>query len=83
MAGISNNRGRKRQGLFVDDDEMEIMPIGAGNEVGRSCIVLKFKGKTLMVLWLWIQRIFSNIHSLTVEFTQVTLGKLPYLSLTK
>ena len=35
------------------DDESELMiisPIGAGNEVGRSCIVLKFKGKTVMVL---------------------------------
>ncbi|KAF1780865.1 Beta-Casp domain [Phytophthora cactorum] len=28
---------------------MRIMPLGAGNEVGRSCIVLKFKGKTIML----------------------------------
>jgi cleavage and polyadenylation specificity factor subunit 3 len=31
-------------------DKMLIMPIGAGNEVGRSCIILKFKGKTIMVI---------------------------------
>ena len=29
-------------------DVMEIMPIGAGNEVGRSCCILKFMGKTIM-----------------------------------
>lgn len=35
-----------------DSDErhiMRIMPLGAGNEVGRSCIILKFKGKTIML----------------------------------
>jgi cleavage and polyadenylation specificity factor subunit 3 len=32
-----------------DNDLLEIMPIGAGSEVGRSCIILKYKGKTIMV----------------------------------
>lgn len=30
------------------ENEMHIMPIGAGNEVGRSCCILKFMGKTIM-----------------------------------
>eukprot|EP01105_Mastigella_eilhardi_P026445 TRINITY_DN7671_c0_g1_i1.p1 TRINITY_DN7671_c0_g1~~TRINITY_DN7671_c0_g1_i1.p1 ORF type:complete len:723 (-),score=182.93 TRINITY_DN7671_c0_g1_i1:70-2238(-) len=30
------------------EDTLEIMPLGAGNEVGRSCVLLKFKGKTVM-----------------------------------
>jgi Cft2 family RNA processing exonuclease len=30
-------------------DQLTIMPLGAGCEVGRSCILLKFKGKTIMV----------------------------------
>lgn len=30
------------------NNEMQIMPIGAGNEVGRSCCILKFMGKTIM-----------------------------------
>lgn len=30
------------------ENEMQIMPIGAGNEVGRSCCILKFMGKTIM-----------------------------------
>lgn len=28
---------------------MKITPLGAGNEVGRSCHILKYKGKTIMV----------------------------------
>ncbi|KAG5190345.1 cleavage and polyadenylation specificity factor subunit 3 [Tribonema minus] len=28
---------------------MTIMPIGAGNEVGRSCIIIKYMGKTIML----------------------------------
>ena len=27
---------------------MQIIPLGAGQEVGRSCILLKFHGKTIM-----------------------------------
>ena len=30
------------------DDVMEITPLGAGQEVGRSCLYLKYKGKTIM-----------------------------------
>ena len=35
--------------LEGEGDILEIMPIGAGSEVGRSCILLKFKGKHIMV----------------------------------
>jgi cleavage and polyadenylation specificity factor subunit 3 len=31
-----------------DGDVLEIMPIGAGNEVGRSCVLVTFKGKKIM-----------------------------------
>lgn len=30
-------------------DSVEIIPLGGGCEVGRSCILLKFKGKTVML----------------------------------
>ena len=30
------------------DDEMTIKPLGSGRSVGRSCVVLKFKGSTVM-----------------------------------
>ncbi|ORZ37482.1 cleavage and polyadenylation specificity factor subunit 3-like protein [Catenaria anguillulae PL171] len=32
-----------------EDEMMYFQPIGAGSEVGRSCHMLKFKGKTLML----------------------------------
>lgn len=32
----------------VDGDLLEITPLGAGCEVGRSCVVMKFRGKTIM-----------------------------------
>ncbi|CAN0433785.1 unnamed protein product, partial [Hapterophycus canaliculatus] len=37
------------QGVEDDHETMRIMPIGAGNEVGRSCIILKYMGKTIML----------------------------------
>jgi cleavage and polyadenylation specificity factor subunit 3 len=51
---IQFNNQLKRKAEYVigegeDEDLMEITPLGAGNEVGRSCIILKFKGKTVMV----------------------------------
>ena len=32
----------------INENILEITPIGAGNEVGRSCVLLKYKGKTVM-----------------------------------
>ena len=34
--------------VTIGGEKLEITPLGAGNEVGRSCIVLQFKGKTIM-----------------------------------
>ena len=35
-----------------ESDLLSIRPLGAGQEVGRSCIMLEFKGKKIMVgLW--------------------------------
>lgn len=33
----------------VGQNEMQITPLGAGQEVGRSCHILKFMGKTIML----------------------------------
>ena len=41
-------KGSKRK-ININGDILEITPYGAGSEVGRSCIVLSFKGKTIMV----------------------------------
>ncbi|EAR92480.3 metallo beta lactamase domain protein (macronuclear) [Tetrahymena thermophila SB210] len=32
----------------IKNDQMVIYPLGAGQEVGRSCIILEYKGKTIM-----------------------------------
>lgn len=33
----------------LGSERMKITPLGAGSEVGRSCIIVEFKGKTIMV----------------------------------
>lgn len=46
----------------IDDSEeniLEIIPLGAGQEVGRSCIVIKYKGKCVMVYTIFILAHFS------------------------
>uniref|UniRef100_A0A5K3EH88 Cleavage and polyadenylation specificity factor subunit 3 n=2 Tax=Mesocestoides corti TaxID=53468 RepID=A0A5K3EH88_MESCO len=35
--------------VFDDNDKLTIMPLGAGQEVGRSCILLTFKGKKIIL----------------------------------
>lgn len=42
---------KRKADLPVGDanDLMEVTPLGAGSEVGRSCHVLKYKGKTVLV----------------------------------
>lgn len=37
------------QTIEVENDLLVIKPLGAGQEVGRSCIVLEFKGKRVML----------------------------------
>ncbi len=32
-----------------DDDLLKITPLGAGNEVGRSCILLQYKTKNILL----------------------------------
>eukprot|EP00397_Hematodinium_sp_SG-2012_P028528 GEMP01030041.1.p1 GENE.GEMP01030041.1~~GEMP01030041.1.p1 ORF type:complete len:710 (+),score=150.49 GEMP01030041.1:44-2131(+) len=46
MATVVVDGGKRK--LEVDGDTMEIIPLGAGSEVGRSCCIVKFKGKTVM-----------------------------------
>eukprot|EP00922_Rhytidocystis_sp_ex-Travisia-forbesii_P025467 GHVS01037389.1.p1 GENE.GHVS01037389.1~~GHVS01037389.1.p1 ORF type:complete len:483 (+),score=69.56 GHVS01037389.1:1232-2680(+) len=34
---------------LIDDDTLEVTPLGAGCEVGRSCIVVSFRGSSVML----------------------------------
>eukprot|EP01116_Phalansterium_solitarium_P022031 TRINITY_DN7121_c0_g1_i1.p1 TRINITY_DN7121_c0_g1~~TRINITY_DN7121_c0_g1_i1.p1 ORF type:complete len:708 (-),score=188.83 TRINITY_DN7121_c0_g1_i1:377-2500(-) len=45
MANVIKRKIETSQGSV---DVLEVMPIGAGNEVGRSCVLMRFKGKTVM-----------------------------------
>lgn len=46
---------RKMSALRADDepvdpsDELFFLNLGGGNEVGRSCHIIQYKGKTIMV----------------------------------
>jgi hypothetical protein len=44
--------------------QLKIKPLGAGKEVGRSCILLQYKGKTIMVRvdGLAFMSVFSIAH---------------------
>ncbi|KAH3758165.1 cleavage and polyadenylation specificity factor subunit 3-I [Pelomyxa schiedti] len=46
--GVAVTSLRKRKEPAPPDDQLEIMPLGAGNEVGRSCVLLKYKGKSVL-----------------------------------
>lgn len=41
----------KRRDSFAsrEEDKLIITPLGAGNEVGRSCVYMNYKGKTVLV----------------------------------
>lgn len=40
---------KRHGGELLGSEQLTIMPLGAGSEVGRSCIIVKFKGKTIML----------------------------------
>lgn len=41
--------GGPSSSAYHASDEIEILPLGSGGEVGRSCVVLRFKGRTAML----------------------------------
>lgn len=43
---ISGSNGAQR--IDVNGEILEIIPLGSGSEVGRSCVVMKFAGKNIM-----------------------------------
>jgi len=44
------NAASQEEDDFVDPtDELKFVCLGGGNEVGRSCHIIQYKGKTVMV----------------------------------
>lgn len=51
MASTGQPSSLKRRDASVTrgGDQLTITPLGAGNEVGRSCVYMSYKGKTVLV----------------------------------
>lgn len=51
MASVGEAQSLKRRDSFTarEEDKLVITPLGAGNEVGRSCVYMSYKGKTVLV----------------------------------
>lgn len=49
MASLKRKEPPSEVPVADENDILKVTPLGAGNEVGRSCILLQFKGKTIML----------------------------------
>lgn len=53
MASTTQTASLKRRDSFSvgarEEDKVVVTPLGAGNEVGRSCVYMSYKGKTVLV----------------------------------
>lgn len=59
------------------EDELMFVCLGGGMEVGRSCHILEYKGKTVMVrLAQSISATAADCPSLTLVCTQATMESL-------
>ena len=46
---LNNSNLNEEQLVEIESDLLTIRPLGAGQEVGRSCVVLEFKGKKILL----------------------------------
>lgn len=49
MASSSASLKRREQPISRDGDQLIVTPLGAGSEVGRSCVYMSFRGKNILV----------------------------------
>lgn len=54
------------------EDTLRITPLGAGSEVGRSCIILEYKNKRIMVIYF----LHSSLIVVSIQHTQEELLSL-------
>lgn len=47
--GELNSTARDDEDFVDPSDELKFICLGGGNEVGRSCHIIQYKGKTVMV----------------------------------
>lgn len=48
MSSWAKKRGESVVGSSREEDQLIVTPLGAGNEVGRSCVYMTYKGKTVL-----------------------------------
>lgn len=48
MAGQPSSLKRSNSSITREGDQLIVTPLGAGNEVGRSCVYMSYKGKTVL-----------------------------------
>jgi predicted metal-dependent RNase len=78
MAGIKR-KAEMEIPITDENDLLKITPLGSGNEVGRSSILLEYKGKTILVSFLFSIFYCDNYHNEQSELDAKTLVKLhPY-----
>ena len=68
------------QKININGEELEIQPIGSGCEVGRSCIIIKFQNKKIM-LDCGVHPAFNGITSLPF-FDEIEPGDIDLLLIT-
>jgi cleavage and polyadenylation specificity factor subunit 3 len=70
----------QQQKVDINGEILEIIPLGSGSEVGRSCVIMKFAGKTIM-FDCGIHPAYSGIGSLPY-FDEIDLSKIDILLIT-
>ena len=68
------------QKININGEELEIQPIGSGCEVGRSCIIIKFQNKKIM-LDCGVHPAFNGVTSLPF-FDEIEPGDIDLLLIT-
>jgi len=74
---LINNTAQK---VEINGEILEVIPLGSGSEVGRSCVLLKFAGKTIM-FDCGIHPAYSGLGSLPY-FDEIETSKIDILLIT-
>jgi cleavage and polyadenylation specificity factor subunit 3 len=77
---ITINSSNQPSKIEINGEVLEILPLGSGSEVGRSCVVLKFSGKTIM-FDCGIHPAYSGLGSLPY-FDEIDISKIDLLLIT-
>ena len=72
--GPSPSLKKRESSATREEDQLIITPLGAGNEVGRSCVYMSYKGKIVLVCFEFF--IFSQVSGYYVQNYNCLIGIL-------